>query len=751
MTIDSILKKVIKPSRYKPIETIPYVFSEENEKLAVFNLGNYESQISSLDFQTLFALLAESKKFQPFRFFMPDYDFLYYLKTKEIPDIWSIDNDKNLSDFNFFIIYLNGDESLYQLLILRKLLPSKSKKIIIQNSKVISPVVKDSSDLLLCGTDFNKLKLFIQKSTTLIEFFDAVQEKAINGVFDFDNENSMGALAKYIVPIINVKAADNLFRYIYLCHEYNRSELFDQKSKSNEAIMQSSQKRLNDKILNLPNENEISIFPLGVSDRIQEFLNIQKTYRSAFISIKKLLSLGYRSIHLYYWIGHPLEDRDDWSFFKKQVSAIHDYTKDFKKITIYFHFGTYCPSSSSEFLWDDVYTPEQFNSKKEELKRLFSDRDKLLCQFETFTAHFMRVFALRGDSADYENLLFEFEAFYQNSNDLSAEAFFQNHLADNEKFNSLFQAQAYGRINFNILNSNEDGIIELQNKRKSVSSRLLEKVQVNELDFNITIVKKALPNLNCFVSKTQDSISGHLAEEEMSFGRSVKRRAAQQQDFARKFRIKYKKFDRVIYYTGTDLRNIFIKSFENLKIPIIYTKGFTPSPKIAFAAPASQGIESNSEFFDIEINTIKDFDLKESLNSRLPLGLEVIEYKEIPLKKESLASRINANSYVFDFSALDINDEDLNEWIKSEEKNIHREHKGVKLILNINDFMHDAIVKENKLTLILKNIEQRMIKAEEILFSIVEFKTFDSDLVPVLRQAQFILNNNGSSTEVMEL
>ena len=88
MYFNEILKQVSKPSRYIPIEKNPYKKEDDLYKIALVNAGNYESSITSLFFQSLYALVIDSKKYTPFRFFKPDNDYLsLVIEEKKYPHL----------------------------------------------------------------------------------------------------------------------------------------------------------------------------------------------------------------------------------------------------------------------------------------------------------------------------------------------------------------------------------------------------------------------------------------------------------------------------------------------------------------------------------------------------------------------------------------------------------------------------------------------------------------------------------------
>jgi len=91
-------------------------------------------------------------------------------------------------------------------------------------------------------------------------------------------------------------------------------------------------------------------------------------------------------------------------------------------------------------------------------------------------------------------------------------------------------------------------------------------------------------------------------------------------------RIKFSKTGKLKYISHLDLNRTVQKIFVRAKIPIWYTEGYNPIPKIVFASPLSLGSESVCEFMDIKIVTEMDFsEMMNRMNATSPTGFEITE------------------------------------------------------------------------------------------------------------------------------
>ena len=91
-------------------------------------------------------------------------------------------------------------------------------------------------------------------------------------------------------------------------------------------------------------------------------------------------------------------------------------------------------------------------------------------------------------------------------------------------------------------------------------------------------------------------------------------------------RIKFTKVGSLQFISHLDLNRTMTKVMIRAKIPIYYSEGFNPHPKMVFALPLSIGAESVCELLDIKIVEDISFDkIIEQLNAALPPEMRVLD------------------------------------------------------------------------------------------------------------------------------
>ncbi len=100
-----------------------------------------------------------------------------------------------------------------------------------------------------------------------------------------------------------------------------------------------------------------------------------------------------------------------------------------------------------------------------------------------------------------------------------------------------------------------------------------------------------------------------------------------------RIRVEFKKFGGLKYISHLDLQRALLRFIKRAGIPIRYTEGFNPHPKIVFGLTLSVGMESECELVDIYLARREDNpeepiitpeELTSALSSVLPRGLEIV-------------------------------------------------------------------------------------------------------------------------------
>ncbi len=111
-------------------------------------------------------------------------------------------------------------------------------------------------------------------------------------------------------------------------------------------------------------------------------------------------------------------------------------------------------------------------------------------------------------------------------------------------------------------------------------------------------------------------------------------------------RIKYGKTQEGRFLSHLDLMRTMERAFRRAGLPLAFSEGFNPHPKVSFASALAVGVTSEGEYLDVELQEeISIEEIKARLSEALPAGLVVLGIKEVRERKKSLTALINIARY----------------------------------------------------------------------------------------------------------
>ncbi|HZJ57681.1 MAG TPA: TIGR03936 family radical SAM-associated protein [Clostridia bacterium] len=111
--------------------------------------------------------------------------------------------------------------------------------------------------------------------------------------------------------------------------------------------------------------------------------------------------------------------------------------------------------------------------------------------------------------------------------------------------------------------------------------------------------------------------------------------------------VRYTKGERVKYISHLDFVRLVQRAIRRADIPVAYSQGFNPHPKLSFASALAVGTTSQGEYLDIILE--KDVDpelLCKRMNEKLPAGISFEEGRVADEKLPSLMSLIERAGYI---------------------------------------------------------------------------------------------------------
>jgi radical SAM-linked protein len=120
-----------------------------------------------------------------------------------------------------------------------------------------------------------------------------------------------------------------------------------------------------------------------------------------------------------------------------------------------------------------------------------------------------------------------------------------------------------------------------------------------------------------------------------------------------RLRIRYTKEGRVRYVSARDLTSVWERALRRADLPIAYSEGFTPHPKVSFPDALPVGYASTGEYAELTFAAPIDPgpDLGR-LSATLPEGMDITTYLQVPDGAPKLARMLGATLWELEWPAL---------------------------------------------------------------------------------------------------
>ena len=113
-----------------------------------------------------------------------------------------------------------------------------------------------------------------------------------------------------------------------------------------------------------------------------------------------------------------------------------------------------------------------------------------------------------------------------------------------------------------------------------------------------------------------------------------------------RLRIKFGRGEEVKFISHLDIMRFWHRAFRRAEIPLAYSHGFTPHPRIALAAPLPVGVTSEAELMDVVLRIwMPPQSLLMLASKQLPTGFNILDAQEIIMGAPSLQSIVSHAEY----------------------------------------------------------------------------------------------------------
>lgn len=196
----------------------------------------------------------------------------------------------------------------------------------------------------------------------------------------------------------------------------------------------------------------------------------------------------------------------------------------------------------------------------------------------------------------------------------------------------------------------------------------------------------------------------------------------------KKYRLVFCKTGSLRFLSHLELVRLFIRAMKRASIPLVFSSGYHPMPKISFAAALPVGTESLHETMDIQVYDQQPAQsMRDKLASQLPQGIRILSLKE--LAQDSKSPRLKESRYEMTLDGVRISKEAIEAFLRSDGFNVVRKGRKGEKTVDVRLLVKSLGVNESgRVSLVLHHSEGPELKPAELLKAV-----FDLDDHAVLK------------------
>jgi len=113
-----------------------------------------------------------------------------------------------------------------------------------------------------------------------------------------------------------------------------------------------------------------------------------------------------------------------------------------------------------------------------------------------------------------------------------------------------------------------------------------------------------------------------------------------------RLRIRLSRGQEIKFISHLDIMRLWERALLRAQVPLAYSEGFNPHPRLSLAAPLPVGVTSEAELMDIFITRlVSPHWFTSAANQQLPPGMEILGVYQMALTVPSLQSQVHFADY----------------------------------------------------------------------------------------------------------
>ncbi len=377
-----------------------------------------------------------------------------------------------------------------------------------------------------------------------------------------------------------------------------------------------------------------TIAPEAGSQRLRDVINKNITEQDLLKTVEDTFALGWQRIKLYFMIGLPTETNSDLAAIVELVRRLKklcEAGKGRKDITV--SVSTFVPKSHTPFQWCSQVPLKESQEKIFMLKNELKGRG-IRFKWQNPKMSLLEGLWARGDRSLSRLLV----AAHEMSCRFDA---WSDHF-DFARWQAAIEASGVD-IHLYTRSRAVSEPLPWDHIHSGVSSDFLKVEREKAFSANTTPDCRHGECSDCGVCDFNRLKPVTFTDDSFTEASSYKKKVLDEITY-RSLRVSYAKEGPARYFGHLELAKILERAFRRAQIPLRFSSGFHPVPKISFKTALPVGVESKEEHFFIEVPPhIKVVTLEKGVNMQLPEGLRIYGCK--PGSKKSERDRFYAYNY----------------------------------------------------------------------------------------------------------
>ncbi len=377
-----------------------------------------------------------------------------------------------------------------------------------------------------------------------------------------------------------------------------------------------------------------TIAPEAGSQRLRDLINKGVTEEQILDTTREISRAGWQSVKLYFMIGLPTETRKDLDEIVRLAETILRTGRKeggIKSITV--NISPFVPKPHTPFQWERQNSIEETEEKLTYLKKNLRNR-KISLKWQEPEMSFLEGIFSRGDRRLGKVILgafgrgCRFDAWGDMLKfSLWREAFnaegieMERYLGERKRDEIL----PWDRVNPGV-----DKEFLLKELAKSSTGEQTEDCRYARCSA-CGVCDHKIVKINTF---RDASLPPYHARRRVTTPVKTK------------LRVQYAKRGKARFLGHIDTMHAITRLLRRADIPVVYSGGFHPSPRVAFSSPIPLGTESLAEYFDVEVyGYIHPDRFLERTRAACPEHFDILEAFSVSLKAASISESVKEERY----------------------------------------------------------------------------------------------------------